>query len=276
MLEQYLNEKGITIADISAKYPELAALAEKYINISLLGSDEYQSELDEIGNEILLKISEKTESGEITSPKQEVAETTSPEEQVILENIEPLSESENIIFGNDDIILEGIEEVPLTQIVKNPIGYFFDGIEFSRDGFMKVLSFLGISYRWRETEDDPNKKYWIIDENNYLITIGENPFTDRGDLYIVAEPVKKEEILAIVQSKSLGYNEKTEITTAPSLSLAVKDVITSDDKELVTGIPYKLVDETIQDLYRIESMPELITLMELSRGKKYACGCGHI
>jgi len=264
-LEKYLSDKGITIDDIQSKYPDLASLTEKYFSISQAG-DDYADELSEIGSEIMEKLSEKD-----ISPKKEdvVAESESSSEEPIELPSELMDLPEENTATTEE--LAGLEDLPLEIAERKIVGIYFKGAEFTRDGFMKILSFLGIGYRWKEKG---KQKFWVIDENNYLVT-DENPFAEKTDLYVVTDEASREGITSIVQSKSLSYDEKADLYDAPLLS-GTEEGVTSDDKELVTGIPYKLIDETIQDLFRIESMPELVTLMELSTGKKYACGCGHI
>lgn len=281
MLEKYLTEKGITIADISAKYPDLASLAEKYISISALGDDEYKTELEEIGNEILEKIKEKEAEIKVPVKEEPVKEepvkepVKPPPPEVPEEPAEvPVTEIPEIIELPEVIPMEALEEAPVVE-EKKPLGYFYKNIEFSRDGFMKVLTFLNIGCIWKEKESNEKQKFWIIDDKNYLITEGENPFAGKVDLYAVAEPQRRDEITSVIQSKSIGYDEKYEITTAPDLS-GLKMGVTTDDKEPITNLSYAKISETIKDLYRVESTPELVTLMELSAGKKYACGCGHI
>lgn len=208
----------------------------------------------ELPEEIMEESSEVNESSESASMEQQ----EEPKEETITDG------------------LDGLEEIVSEKNKKStkPVGYLFRGIEFSRDGFLKVLSSLGIGYNWKTKND---KKFWIIDNDNYLITDNQdgNSFDNKFDLYIVSDEKSREHLVDIIKSKALSYDEKSEIYEAPCLR-GLADGITSDENDPILSMPYHILNSTIEDIYKLESATELITLMELSHGKRYACGCGHI
>lgn len=270
MLEKYLSEKNISIEEIKKLFPDLAELIQSYQDI--YGAEGFQSEVDKIGREIisLLKDRESQIDDFVKSRKSLPVTETSEESE---------TESEDDFLLGDDIVIDLGDEAKAEPEVEikiddgiphelEVIGNKFEGVEFKQDMFLKILSAVGMEFN-PKVKPGTSYYFWMKDDNNYFITDG-MPFDAKVDVWAIGD----EKLSNIIQSKA-NYVSKEDVNSPPVETGGItEDAVTAEDKEPITGMTFRQVDEAVGDLFNIQNMSQLVTLLDLSR--KYGCGCGSI
>lgn len=308
MLEKYLSEKNVSLNEIQNLFPDLNEILSSYSDIA--GAEGFELEVDKIGREIVSMLKER--ESQIDSylesrpfslePSSAVEETITAETDVeepeikseksgeLMPDIEISGES---FLGSEEIemgdiapepettaataateTLAEIEEAPEDKIeteIASPeikmIGIKFTGANFQQDMFLKILSVMGMDFSPKAASWNEGKIYWVLNDSNYFITDG-MPFNKKVDVWAVGEKMTD-----IIQSK-VSYESKEEISDAPDTK-DLEDIVYIEDKEPITGLTFKQVDESVLELFKVDSAAKLMTLLELGR-RKFECGCGHI
>lgn len=180
-----------------------------------------------------------------------------------------------------EIILPEIEVPDILSVkeeIKKTVGYNIIEAKITPHIWMKILALSAIDYKPKikpMSDIQYGGAYFWIGDKAYIVT-NVNPFEKKEviDMYIYADNnTILENIYSIVQSKILGYKIKQPVQfLIPSDNL--NDFATPDSNEPLTNIPYKLIDETVFEIWKLQSREELSELISLS--KKYGCGCGSI
>lgn len=321
-IEQYLEQQNLTPKQIQERFPDLGSSMKDYFAIKEMGGDEYQAELNKLGNELIAKLKEKEQTPEILP---EAAESKIKPEDVEIEMpiVHPVgqipmpvrSETRSEKIGEaefpsvehfEKLQQEEIEqaldkaketktefelpEIPEIEIEVGDIaeiereitqtkeseraqGYYIKGAELTSDIWMKILALGGFDYRYYRTKAGLDVFYWL-GELGWLITTN-NPFEVHSmNIFIFSDNSENlEKLYALVQNKIISFESKEVAKKIGTENLTLG--IDSDSSEPVTQIPYKLVDESVEDIWKIGSIEELKELVNLSM-KKYGCGCGAI
>jgi hypothetical protein len=259
MLDKYLEEKGnVAISELQTWFPDLAELLQSYTDLKDSADPSFKEELDAIESEITSQLKER--DAQIDEFALQRTSISAPGEESII-----------------DIDVEEIDVTPESQ----PIGYHFTEVEFTKDSFLKLLSILGIDFQPKVKSDGSaeDKFFWLLDEVNYIITVG-MPFGNKIDLYVFGDDRERENYYTAIQSKASSYGTKSgviEANVTPDLtSDNLQNFVSPDFVEPMTGMQFKHVDDAVIDLFKIDSAPKLLALLELSTGKKYGCGCGSV
>lgn len=270
MLEKFLSEKNISIEEIKKLFPDLAELIQSYQDI--FGAEGFADDVDKIGREIVSLL--KDRESQIDTFVQSRPAFTETE-------ITETSETPASTLSEDVYIDLGLEESPVPEIeidlgdesMGSPkvevIGHRFSQVDFKQDMFLKILAAMGMDFhpKINKENDADNLYYWMLDDKNYFLTYG-MPFDAKVDVFAIGD----EKMSDIIRSK-VNYSSVEDVYDAPDIE-GLTDAITVEDKDPITGMTFRQVNETIQDLFKIDSMPKLMTLLDLSR--KFGCGCGHI
>lgn len=303
MLEKYLSEKNVSLNEIQNLFPDLNEILSSYSDIA--GAEGFESEVDKIGREIVSMLKdresqidtylesrpfslepsavEETITADVEEPeiKSEKSGEFMPDIEISGEpsflgseeidlGIEPETTSENVAAET----LAEIEEAPEDKIeteIASPqikmIGIKFTGANFQQDMWLKILSVMGMDFSPKAASWNEGRIYWMLNDSNYFITDG-MPFNKKVDVWAVGEKMTD-----IIQSK-VSYESKEDISAAPDTK-DLEDIVSIEDKEPITGLTFKQVNESVLELFKVDSAAKLMTLLELGK-RKFECGCGHI
>lgn len=272
MLEKYLAEKNISISELQKLFPDIAELMQNYQDIS--GAPGFEDEVNKIGKEIISLLKDRESQIESfvksrsSAPESTETEISADAEESFLgddfqidlgdETTKPAAEHDVVID-----LGEGLESLKVEVA-----GQKFTDVDFKQDIFLKILSAFGMDFHPKIKTGEDNIYYWVLDDKNYFVTYG-MPFDSKIDV----EAIGDDKMSNIIKSK-VNYKTIEEITSAPGLD-GLTDAITVEDKEPITGMTFRQVNESVDELFKIDSMPKLMTLLELSI-RKFGCGCGSI
>jgi len=309
MLEKYLEEKGITANAIYKLFPDLEEDVKNYFFIQESSQDEYKDEMEKLSNELVetLKTREDAINEYVANPPVEVEETETPSGETQSESEEVFDIPEIPDYEIPEIPdmpdidgdIPDIPEIPTTEPIaeveveipdipeekessgeldlQTKKGYIVRNSEITPNIFMKILALNGIDYRGKTYPNaKPKDKFYFWFGNNLYVVTDKNPFDkpDKIDIYVYSQDNSKlADAYSIVQSKVISSTSKGAPKKEFDLN-GLEDITNADTEEPVTKIPYKIVDETIQEIWKLKSMEELSELMSLS--KKYGCGCGKL
>lgn len=283
VLEQYLEQKNLTAKQVEESSPDLASSLKDYFTIKEMGGEEYKTELDKLGNELIAKLKEKEVKQEEIAPQPEVEITegvnTTPHPGLEIETSEmkiPESKMELPEIPDIEIDVDDVTEIEqeVTQTESKGVqGYYVKDAELTKEIWMKILALGGFDYRYYRSKTGLDVFYWL-GEFGWLITTN-NPYeVNKMNIFIFSDNSDNlEKLYSLVQNKIIGFVSK-EVATKRIGTENLEIGVDSDSNEPVTQIPYKLVDEAVTDIWKIGSMDELKELVHLK--KKYACGCGSI
>lgn len=253
MLEKYLSEKNISVEDIKNLFPDLAELIQSYSDTRDAGDPSFEDELSQIESGIMEKLKEREEQIDALMLSKASVSTGENEESIFeieIEDAGPVSESQTV-------------------------GYKFSDVEFTKDGFLKLISILGIDFQPKIKEGMEDKFFWLIDNQNYIITTA-MPFDSKVDVYVIGDDRNRDNIYNAVQAKSNSYGTKEQLTEIDGLEAdGLTNYVSPEFVEPITKMHFKQLDEAVIDLFKIDSATKLVTLLELSV-RKFGCGCGHI
>lgn len=305
MLEKYLSEKNVSLNEIQNLFPDLNEILSSYSDIA--GAEGFELEVDKIGREIVSMLKDRESqidsylesrpfSLEPSAAEETITAETDVEEPEItseksgelMPDIEISGEpsflgSEEIEMGDIEPetpattvaeTLAEIEEAPEDKIeteIASPeikmIGIKFTGANFQQDMWLKILSVMGMDFSPKAASWNEGKIYWVLNDSNYFITDG-MPFNTKVDVWAVGDKMTD-----IIQSK-VSYESKEDISDAPDTK-DLEDIVSIEDKEPITGLTFKQVNESVLELFKVDSAAKLMTLLELGK-RKFECGCGHI
>lgn len=260
-----MKDKGITPEMIYNSLPEIGDDVKNYFTIKQMDEKkEYDAELNKLSLEIIDylkknedKIVKKEDLPEIQIP--DVSKTSA------ISDIE-IPEVPEIEIPDISIDIKE-EEVKKT-------GYNIAEAKVNNHIWMKILSVSGIDYKPKIKSSDTQYSgfYFWVGDQAYIVT-NVNPFDNKEiiDIYIYSDnSTVLENMYNIVQSRILGYKMKQPVEFTISAD-NLNDFLTPDSLEPSTNIPYKLIDDAVEDLWKLNSREELDELVSLS--KKYGCGC---
>jgi len=299
MIEQYLQKIGVTAPIIYRLFPDIEDDVRNYFEIKKMGDEDYKDEVERLSESIIEKLkngdsiiqeylSNPFPIEEETSVQEISPEISAGEEEIELRmeipdvelQMEVPDESESSTEESlemSDIPSEDNQTETESEIEETSKGFSVYNAQLTPLLWMKILALSGTDYKYKinPTRTTKNKLYYWIGEDFYLVTT-ENPLEGdvTSDVHIFSEEDKTlDYVSALVLSRAIANTSKGKSKKAYSLKDLASGV-TTDSEEPVTKIAYKLLDESVEDIWKLETIEELQELISLS--KKYRCGCGSV
>jgi hypothetical protein len=283
MLKKFLANYGITLADLKNIFSDYSTLFDTYEDLKFKvegGETEYAGQMAEIEQQIVnalrqsrneFRIIEYVKEHPIEERKEEEKEEKPAKKKAKKEEVE-----EEVLVEEIPIEEEVVEEVTEAEPAKDQKAIVeLHNANFGEAyNFLKVLSLLNASYKWK-VGADPVYFFWDIDGESYIITEG-NPLTNddasANKIAIISPDANKTKAIQyLISAKTISVDSAKDTPSFQNIEDGVYDIKTAEDAvkssfpEPVTKITYSKLDDAVKDLFKFDSLAKLLTLFAIKK-----------